>query len=99
MDTPLREAIQREIRVREARRAAHGGEKAPETAPNHELQGQAREAASQRPFQDESASAPQGQGFSEKAPGASGNARAPAQFPGHPLPTTRAGGREIATAG
>ncbi len=98
MDTPLREAIQRQIRVRETKRVANACEKAPETSPNQELHGQAREAASQGPFQGESVSAPQGQGFSEKGRGASGNARAPAQFPGHPLPTTRAGGREIATA-
>lgn len=99
MNTPLREAIQREIRLREAKRAANAGEKAPETSPNQELQGQAREAASQAPFQDESASAPQARGFSEKAHGASGSTEAPPQFPGHPLPTTGSGGREIATAG
>src|SRR5713226_7522091 len=98
MNTPLREAIQREIRVREARPAANAGEKSPESSPEQELHGKAREAASQGPFQGESASAPQGQGFSEKADGASGIAGTPAQFPGHPLPTTRAGGREIATA-
>src|SRR5712692_10504689 len=98
MNTPLREAIQREIRRREARLAANAGEKPPETSPKQALHGQARGVASQGPFQGESASAPQGQGFSEKAGGASGNAGAPAQFPSHPLPTTRAGGRQIATA-
>ncbi len=46
MNTPLREAIQREIRLREAKRAANAGEKAPETSPDQELPGQARQAAS-----------------------------------------------------
>ncbi len=98
MNTPLREAIQREIRGREARRAANADEKPPETSPNHGLHGKAREVASQGAFQEDSASAPQAQGFPEKADGASGNAAAPARFAGHPLPTTRAGGRQIATA-
>src|SRR5216683_1316091 len=99
MNTPLREAIQREIRLREARLAANASEKPLESSPKQELHGEEAGAASQGPFQGESASAPQGQGFSEKGGGASGNAAAPAQFPGHPLPTTRSGGREIATAG
>ena len=79
--------------------AATAGEKPPETSPKQELHGKEREATSQGPFQGESPSAPQGQVFSEKAGGGSGIAETPAQFPGHPLPTTRAGGREIATAG
>jgi len=99
MNTPLREAIQQEIRIRKARLAATADEKPLETSPKREFHGKAPEATSQGPFQGESASAPQAQGFSEKGGGASGNAAAPAQFPGHPLPTTRAGGREIATAG
>src|SRR5712692_8758619 len=99
MNTPLREAIQREIKRREAGQAANASEKPLESSPKQELHGQAPGAASQGSFQDEPASAPQGQDFSEKAPGASGNAGAPAQFPGHPLTTTRSGGREIATAG
>src|SRR6266849_5989561 len=99
MNTPLREAIQREIRLREARRVANASEKPLESSPKQELHTKAPGAASQAPFQGEPASAPQGQGFSEKAGGASGNAAAPAQFPGHPLTTTRSGGREIATAG
>jgi hypothetical protein len=98
MNTPLREAIQREVRRREARQAANASEKVLESSPKQELHGKEPGAASQVPFQGEPASAPQGQGFSEKTPGASGNAGAPAQFPGHPLPTTRSGGREIATA-
>src|SRR5712692_2757888 len=98
MNTPLREAIQREIRLREARLAANASEKSLESSPKQELHGKVPGAASQVPFQVEPASAPQGQGFSEKGGGASGNAAAPAQFPGHPLPTTRSGGREIATA-
>src|SRR5713226_5021616 len=99
MNTPLREAIQREIRLREAKLAANASEKPLESSPKQELHGKAPGAASQGPFQGESASAPQGQGFSEEGGGAAGNAAAPAQFPGHPLPTTRSGGREIATAG
>ncbi len=73
MNTPLREAIQREIRLREARRATNAGEKPPESSPKQELHGKARGAASRGLFQGESASAPQGQGFPEKAGGASGN--------------------------
>ncbi len=99
MNTPLREAIQREIRLREARLAANASEKPLESSPKQELHGKVPGAASQGPFQGEPASAPQGQDFSEKPGGASGDAGAPAQFPGHPLPTTRSGGREIATAG
>ncbi len=99
MNRPLREAIQREIRVREAKQTANAGEKPLESSPKQELHDKTREAASQGPFQGERASAPQGPGFSEKAHGASGSAKPPPQFPGHPLPTTRSGGREIATAG
>ena len=99
MNTRLREAIQWEIRAREAKQAANASEKPPESSPKQVLHGEAPGVASQGPFQDESASAQQGQGFPEKAGGASGNAAAPAQFPGHPLSTTRSGGREIATAG
>jgi len=98
MNTPLREAIQREIRTREANRAASGNEKLPERSPRPEFHGASPDAASQAPFQAEAASAPQGQGFPELKHGAPGATGASARFAGHPLPTTRAGGRQIATA-
>src|SRR5262249_43492302 len=98
MNTPLREAIQGEMRIREARRAASTNERSPERSPRLEFDGIRPEATSQGPFQAEPPSAPQGQGLSEKGHGASGDAEVPPRFPGHPLTTTRSGGREIATA-
>ncbi len=98
MNTPLREAIQREIRRREEKRLASANETSPETPPGPALHGIQRQGASQPPFQSDSPSAPQQQGFSEKEQDAPGTVEAPPQFPGHPLSTSRSGGREIATA-
>jgi len=77
MNTPLREAIQREIAAREELRAASGNEKAPENSPRLEFHGTRPQAASQAPFQGEPPSTPQGQGLSEKGRDASGNAGVP----------------------
>src|SRR5262249_6570990 len=98
MNTPLREAIQREIRTRKELRAASATEKSAESSPELDFHGTPAQLASQAPFQAETRSAPEGKEVSEKRQGAFGTAGAPARFPGHPLPTTRSGGREIATA-
>jgi hypothetical protein len=58
MNTPLREAIQREIRLREARLAANASEKPLESSLKQGVHGKVPEATSQVPFQGESASAP-----------------------------------------
>ena len=98
MNTPPREAIQREIGTGKELRAASATEKSVESSPKLEFHGTPPQPASQAPFQAETRSAPEGQEVSEKGQGAFGTAGAPARFLGHPLPTTRSGGREIATA-
>ncbi len=86
MNTPLREAIQREIRRREEKRLASASETSPETPPGPGLHGIQQQGASQPPFQSDSPSAPQQQGFSEKERGAPGTVEAHSEKSGGSTP-------------